>query len=383
AAAGIFWTASEPGRALAVVVAVLVATCPCALSLATPVALGVAVAELAGRGVIVARNQAVEALARATDVIFDKTGTLTRGELRLVDVTVRGGVARDHCLEIAAAIEAASEHPIGRAIAAAGTGSPALHVEEIRNVPGAGVEARVDGRRYRIGTPTFVLGLATAPVATPESAAGTQVWLGDEFGVLASFALGDELRPEASEAVDALRALGVRVHLLSGDGERATADVARRAGIAIVRAGASPEDKRRYVVELQRQGRRVAMVGDGINDAPVLAQADVSLAMGGGTRLAQMRSDVVILSEDLRELPRAVGYARTTLRVTRQNIAWAFAYNLLVLPLAFSGMLTPWAAAIGMSGSSLLVVLNALRLQRQHGERPARAAVPEAAALQA
>jgi len=203
------------------------------------------------------------------------------------------------------------------------------------------------------------------------------VWLGDESGPLAAFRLGDALRSEAREAIAAMRALGLRVHLLSGDGEHATQDMARRAGMDIVRAQATPEDKRRYVVDLQRQGRAVAMVGDGINDAPVLAQADVSLAMGGGTRLAQMRSDAVLLSEDLRDLPRAVGYARKTLRVVRQNVAWAFAYNLAVLPLALSGMLTPWAAAIGMSGSSLLVVLNALRLQRGRSRRAARAAIPD------
>jgi Cu2+-exporting ATPase len=178
-----------------------------------------------------------------------------------------------------------------------------------------------------------------------------------------------------------LRALGLRIHLLSGDGEHTTKDVARRAGIDIVEAQATPEDKRGYVGDLQRQGRTVAMVGDGINDAPVLAQADVSLAMGVGTRLAQMRSDAVILSEDLRELPRAVEYARKALRIIRQNVAWAFAYNLLVLPLALSGMLTPWAAAIGMSGSSLLVVLNALRLQKRLQRRAARSVIAEGAVL--
>jgi len=375
AIAGIFWAATDPARALAVVVAVLVATCPCALSLATPVALTVVIAELAARGIVVTRNQALETLARATDIVLDKTGTLTQGELKLVDVTPLGRMSKERCLELAATIESASEHPIGKAIARAGT--PALRVAGIRNVPGAGVEAQVEGRRTRIGTPAFALGLAPGSVAAEEIGEDTAVWLGDESGPLAAFRLGDALRPEAREAIAAMRALGLRVHLLSGDGEHATQDMARRAGMDIVRAQATPEDKRRYVVDLQRQGRAVAMVGDGINDAPVLAQADVSLAMGGGTRLAQMRSDAVLLSEDLRDLPRAVGYARKTLRVVRQNVAWAFAYNLAVLPLALSGMLTPWAAAIGMSGSSLLVVLNALRLQRGRSRRAARAAIPD------
>ena len=377
AIAGIFWAAMDPSRALPVVVAVLVATCPCALSLATPVALSVSISELARRGLVVARNQAIETLARASDVVFDKTGTLTRGEFRLVDVTARGRVSRERCLAIAAAIEAASEHPIGRAIAAAGAGTPGIEVAEMRNAPGAGVEARVGGRRYRVGTLAFALDLSGGSVAA--GGEGTGVWLGDESGLLASFRLGDELRPEAGEVVAALHALGVKVHLLSGDSEHATRSAARRAGVDIVKAPAAPEDKLRYVIELQRQGRWVAMVGDGINDAPVLAQADVSLAMGGGTRLAQMHSDAVILSEDLRELPRAIDHARRTLRVMRQNIAWAFGYNLLVLPLACSGMLTPWAAAIGMSASSLLVVLNALRLQGGRRQRSSRIEIAEGA----
>jgi Cu2+-exporting ATPase len=190
------------------------------------------------------------------------------------------------------------------------------------------------------------------------------VWLADESGLLASFRLEDTLRAEAPEALRALRALGVTVHLLSGDGEDAVRGVADGAGIGIARAQATPELKREYVIALQRQRRLVAMVGDGINDAPVLAQADVSLAMGGGARLAQMRADVVLASGDLRELPRAIERARRTLGVVRQNVAWAFAYNLLALPLALAGMLTPWVAALGMAGSSLVVTLNALRLQK-------------------
>ncbi len=381
AIAGIFWAAVEPGRALPVIVAVLVATCPCALSLATPVALTVALAELAARGFVVARRQSLEALARATDVVLDKTGTLTRGEPRLVAIEPLGPIPLERCLAIAAALESASEHPLGKALAAAGARAqaPPLQVSGIRNVAGAGVEARVEGRLYRIGTAAFA-GLAPGtPAALRSVEEDTVVWLGDGSGPLASYRLGDELRSEAGEAVAALRALGLRVHLLSGDGERATLEIARRAGIDIVRGDADPDRKRRYAVDLQGQGRAVAMVGDGINDAPVLAQADVSVAMGGGTRIAQARADCVLLSEDLRELPRAVEYARRTLWIVRQNVAWAFAYNLIVLPLALSGLLTPWGAALGMSASSLLVVLNALRLQCRPSERAPRVAASEGA----
>jgi Cu2+-exporting ATPase len=198
----------------------------------------------------------------------------------------------------------------------------------------------------------------------------TVVWLGADSGLLASFHLGDELRSEAREAVAALRDLGIRVHLLSGDRADPVREVARRLDIRIVEANATPARKREYVESLQRRGRVVAMVGDGINDAPVLAQADASLAMGGGARLAQLRADAVIASGDLSALPRAVAHARRALRIIGQNIAWAFAYNVLVLPLALAGALSPWAAALGMSGSSLVVVLNALRLERAPSGKP-------------
>jgi Cu2+-exporting ATPase len=364
AAAGLYWATADPDRVLPVVVSVLVATCPCALSLATPIALTVAITELAGRGVVIVRSRAVEALARATDVVFDKTGTLTRGEPNLARVTICGGVAKNRCLALAAAIESASEHPVARAILDAAPARPALRVAEIRNSPGAGIDARVEGRRYRIGTLAFARELASGFQSIVEDPRDSLVWLADESRLLAAFRFEDALRPEAKEAVRALQALGVTVHLLSGDGEEAVRDVADGAGIGVARAQATPEHKREYVIGLQKRRRLVAMVGDGINDAPVLAQADVSVAMGGGARLAQMRADAVLVSQDLRELPRAIERARRTLKIVRQNVAWAFAYNLLALPLALSGMLTPWLAALGMAGSSLVVTVNALRLQK-------------------
>jgi Cu2+-exporting ATPase len=380
AVAGWFWAAQDPARALPAVVAVLVATCPCALSLSAPIALTVAVGEFARGGIVVVRSRAVEALARADDVVFDKTGTLTRGEPRLKEAVIRGGASRERCLALAAALEAASEHPIGKAFAAADAGR-GLRVEEIRNFPGAGIEARIEGGRYRVGTLQFARQLFAGPAPEEQPGEDTIVWLGGESGLLASFRLGDELRREAEEALEVLHSLGVRTHLLSGDGGNAVREIARRLNIPVAEANAAPERKLQYVAELQRQGRIVAMLGDGINDAPVLAQADVSLAMSGGARLAQLRADAVIVSQDLRDLPRAIGHARLTLRVVRQNIAWAFAYNLLVLPLALAGALTPWAAALGMSASSLVVALNALRLERRsRRERPAAAAAARLAA---
>jgi Cu2+-exporting ATPase len=365
AIAGWFWAAEDAARVVPTVVAVLVATCPCALSLSAPIALTVAVGEFARSGIVVVRGRAVETLARASDVVFDKTGTLTRGELRLKDVATYGGAERERCLAIAAAIEAVSEHPIGKALTVAGEAAGKLHAEEFRNVPGTGMEALVDGSRYRIGTLPFAREPSAGPVPDHEPGEDTVVWLGGESGLLASFRLGDETRREAEEALVMLRSLGVRVHLLSGDGENAVREIAWRLDMPFAEAGATPQRKRQFVSDLQRDGRIVAMVGDGINDAPVLAQADVSLAMVGGARLAQQHADAVIVSQDLRDLPRAVGHARFALRIVRENIAWAFVYNLLVLPLALAGALTPWAAALGMSASSLVVALNALRLERR------------------
>jgi Cu2+-exporting ATPase len=361
ALAAFFWTATEPARAVPAAVAVLVATCPCALSLSAPIALTIAVGELASRGIVVARGHAIETLAAASDVVFDKTGTLTRGEPWLKETTTLADTTPERCLAIAAAIEAASEHPIGRALAASGSG---LRADGILNCPGSGIEGRVEGARFRVGTREFAGALR--PGRTPTEAPGedTVVWLGGESGLLAFFRVGDEPRPEAREAVAALRARGLRVHLLSGDREPAVREVARLLGIGIVEANATPERKREYVAGLQRRARVVAMVGDGINDAPVLAQADVSLAMGGGARLAQLRADAVIVSRDLRELPGAIAHARRALKIVGQNIVWAFVYNVLVLPFALTGALTPWAAALGMSASSLVVALNALRLER-------------------
>jgi Cu2+-exporting ATPase len=204
------------------------------------------------------------------------------------------------------------------------------------------------------------------------------VWLASEEGLLASFQLAEEPRAEAAEAVRRLQSLGLAVHLLSGDSDAATEALARRLGIAAFEGGASPERKREQVQTLQRRGKRIAMVGDGVNDAPVLAQADVSLAMGSGTRLAQIQADAIVLAQDLVVLAEAIELSRAVLAVVRQNVAWAFVYNLTALPLALFGALTPWAAAIGMSGSSLLVVLNALRLQRSRPKRRARAAANRA-----
>ena len=364
---GVAWYAFDPARALWVFVAVLVVSCPCALSLATPAALTVATGALSGLGVLVTRGHAIETLARADHFVFDKTGTLTRGRLSLTETLPLGTASVAAVLDLAAALEAGSEHPIGRSLRAAAGAAPRLLLEKLHVTTGSGIEAMLDGEWLRIGTVEYAGALHGLPL--PEAAqyfgqaGGSVVCLANASGWLALFRFTDSLRTEARVLIDALHGAGRRVSILSGDSPAAVAEVAALLGVIDARGGLSPEAKHRRIVELQQGGAIVAMVGDGVNDAPVLAQAQVSIAMGGGTDLARQQADIVLLSDDLTRLAQGVATARRTLVIVRQNLAWAFAYNLLAIPLAMAGMITPWMAGIGMSGSSLLVVANALRLQ--------------------
>lgn len=360
-----WWSLSDFDTAFRVTLSVLVVTCPCALSLATPTAIVAATGALTRLGVLTTRGHALETLARATHVIFDKTGTLTYGRPRVVAVETASDLEPRRCLALAAALERGSEHPVGLALAeAAGTMVPAA--TELRNTPGSGIEGWIENRRFRVGRPEFVMALSgLAPTErTDLDAASTWVALGDETGLLAWFQLTDALRPGAAEAVAALQARKVAVELLSGDRPKVVAHVARELAIATAKGGMSPRDKLERLRELQGQGAVVAMVGDGVNDAPVLAAAQVSLAMGSGTQLAHATADMILLSERLEHLVRGVDMARRTLTIVRENFAWAIGYNLVALPLAAGGWLTPWMSAIGMSFSSLLVVVNALRLRQ-------------------
>ncbi|MCG6874144.1 MAG: heavy metal translocating P-type ATPase [Betaproteobacteria bacterium] len=364
-ATGAWWLANDPERALWVTVSVLIVTCPCALSLATPVALTAATGALARRGFVATRGHTIEALARATDFVFDKTGTLTQGALQVERVEIHGGMGIARCLAIAGALERASEHPYGAAIRAHAARAGVQDEQQValpRNEPGAGIEGRVEGVRYRIGSEPFCTEIAgaLAPPGVPGRA--SIVHLAREGEWLASFVLRDALKPEAGALVGALKRAGKSAHLLSGDSAEAAADIARTLGITNVRAEATPEDKREYVKALQASGHVVAMIGDGVNDAPVIAQADVSVAMASGARLAQVKADAVLLSGDAGDLTWAIAQARKARRIIGQNIAWAVAYNAIAVPAAMVGWITPWMAGIGMAASSLLVVLNAGRL---------------------
>ena len=364
-ALGWYWV--DPSKALWITVSVLVVTCPCALSLATPIALTVAAGALAKDGLLVTRGHAIETLARATHFVFDKTGTLTTGRMHLIDVGVVGSLREAECLAIAAALEQSSEHPVATALRkAAGEAFPTA-VDAVSE-PGQGVEALVNGQRYRIGRPSYALALSNADL--PDTAVDwlesgdTVVMLADSTGCQAFFRIGDEIRPESLALIAELKSVGKKVILLTGDAPAVARRVGAALGIENVRAGMTPQGKHDCVKALQAEGAVVAMVGDGVNDAPVLAQAQVSVAMGGGSQLARTQSDFVLLSENLDHLRHGLRRAVKTLQVIRQNLWWSFAYNFIALPLAIAGYVTPWMAGIGMSASSLLVVLNSLRIQR-------------------
>ena len=362
AAAFLWWLAAAPARAPWVAVAVLVVTCPCALALAAPIVLTRANARLLARGLALTRSRAIEALARATDVVLDKTGTLTLGRFALARTATFGALDAAACVALAQALEGSSRHPIARAF---GEGARAS-VSDPTNFPGHGIEARVEGRRVRIGSEAFCRELArAAPPPIGASAAQTPVFLADGSGWLACFMLEDELRADAAELVAMLKARALRLHLVSGDEPRVVAELAQRLGIESFAGGAAPQDKYAFVERLQSEGRVVAMIGDGLNDAPVLARADVSIAMAGGADAAQAQADLVLLGERngarLGAIGEAFAVARAAMRTVRQNFAWALAYNVVALPLAAVGWIGPWEAAIGMAGSSFIVVLNAMR----------------------
>lgn len=379
------WAAVEPGRAPWAAVAVLMVTCPCALGLAAPIALTSATGALARRGIVITRATAIESLETVTDVVLDKTGTLTVGRPGLARLEVLGSQGGEICVAIARAMEAGSAHPIARAFCgdeareAAGpttgaTGS--MNVHDITHVAGKGIEALVGGVRTRIGSFDFVREVAggrAGPGIDP--AAGSPVFLGDQSGWLARFVFADEIRPDAMQLVEDLHARGHRIHLLSGDYPAVVGEVAGRLGIRTFQGAATPDDKYDYVTQLQSGGARVAMLGDGLNDAPVLAQADLSIAMGEGAPLAQQQADIVLTSARLAGVPEAARIARLTMRAVRQNFGWAIAYNVVALPLAAFGLIGPWEAAIGMAASSFVVILNSLRLAASLGDACSPAAL--------
>ena len=361
---GALWIWVDSSRVLDIVLSVLVVTCPCALSLAVPAALAAAGSHLIKRGILVTRGHALETLAKVNHVVFDKTGTLTLGKPQVVDTQLLGQYPLARCQLLASSLEQASEHPLAAAFAQTTT-TPLLAVTEARNHPGQGVSGYIDGVLYTLGNQAF--STHSEPLRSADLEArypgATLIWLCDDQRALALFVLADPLRSEAVEAIAGLKARGIAVSILSGDATNTVRHVGAQLGVDAVYGQQKPQDKLALLQDLQRQGAVVAMVGDGVNDAPVLAGAQVSFAMGTGSDVANQSSDIVLLSNKLTDVQQALESGRATLSVMRQNLFWAAAYNLVALPFAALGYVTPWVAALGMSISSMVVVLNALRLR--------------------
>ena len=368
----VYWWPTNPGHALMVAVAVLVVTCPCALSLATPAAMLAAAGALAKRGVLVRQLQAMEALAQVDTLIFDKTGTLTRDGQRITQVWTAAGLSSTQALAWAALLARQSIHPLSRALVAAHDASQQVHSEHgfaaqeiaVQETVGQGLEAYISNCEYN----NFKLGSAAfcqpARQVIPLACAEAQVHLCADGQWLASWQMSEDVRDDAASTVAQLQAMGIEVWLLSGDHDHAVAQVAQQVGIAHAVGHCTPQDKLQRMQAAQAQGAHVAMVGDGLNDGPVLAGAHVSMAFGNAVPLAQSKSDLVLMGTQLHVVAHSVRLARQTLRVVRQNLVWAAAYNAVCVPLAVVGWLPAWLAGLGMALSSLGVVLNALRLTR-------------------
>lgn len=364
AVVGFVWWQVDPQRAFWIVLALLVATCPCALSLATPTALTTATGTLHKLGLLLTRGHVLEGLNHIDTVIFDKTGTLTEGRLTLNEVRPLAELDASACLELAAALESRSEHPIARAF-----GRAPQVADEVNTFPGLGLQGSVAERTLRIGQPDFVAAgyAGTAPEIPGNE--GQWLLLGDTQGPLAWLVLNDLLRDDAPTLLQACKSRGWETILLSGDSSPMVGEIALRLGIKDAHGGMTPTDKLTYLQRLQAKGHRVLMLGDGVNDAPVLAAADISVAMGSATDLAKTSADAVLLSNRLDSLVQAFSVARRSRSIIIENLTWASLYNGLILPFAAIGWVTPLWAALGMSASSLLVVLNALRLSRLPSQR--------------
>ena len=365
--------------ALVNAVAVLVIACPCAMGLATPTSIMVGTGKAAELGVLFRKGDALQTLQEARVIALDKTGTLTKGAPELTDVTTADGVEEADLLRLLAAVEASSEHPIGSAIvsAAARRGIALPVATDVRATPGHGVEGRVEGHHLRVGAERMMraAGFDTGPFAAEAArladAGRTPLFAALDDRLVGILAVADPIKPSTREALAALHAMGLRVAMITGDDRRTAEAIARELGIDEVLAEVLPAGKADAVAELQRQGRTVAFVGDGINDAPALARADVGLAIGTGTDIAIEAGDVILMSGDLRGIPNALALSRATLANIRQNLFWAFFYNIILIPVAagalypaFGILLSPMLAAAAMGTSSVFVLTNALRLRR-------------------
>ncbi|ART79310.1 heavy metal translocating P-type ATPase [Oceanisphaera avium] len=350
----VIWLQLDSTKAFWIMLSVLVATCPCALSLATPTALTVATSRLSRSGVLVRRAHVLDTLSKVTRMVFDKTGTLTRGEISLIDTQLLGELDEAQAKSIAAALETQSEHPIARAFSPFYDAN--LSVSQRTNQVGQGVTGIIDGVEWRLGSGAWL-----APL---EKTTDLSVYLANESGVVARFSLADPLREEAQALISQCREQGISTTILTGDSSGQAERVASQLGVDKLVKHASPDDKLNYLRERDKAAEVCLMVGDGINDAPVLAGAHVSFAMAGGTDIAKSSADALLLADDLRHILTARHVSARCRAVIKQNFSWALGYNLIILPLAATGHVSPWFAMVGMSVSSLIVMTNSLRLAR-------------------
>ncbi|MGB3827886.1 MAG: heavy metal translocating P-type ATPase [Ornithinimicrobium sp.] len=365
----ILWllTGHDLGQSIEPAVAVLIIACPCALGLATPTALLTGTGRGAQLGVLIKGPQILESTRRVDTVVLDKTGTITTGQATLTQITTEGRLTQDAALTAAAAVESGSEHPIARAIvdAAHSRSLTIPQIHDFTNLAGQGARARIKNTEVTVGKPDLFEEVPDS-LHTAFGMPGTTVLVGWQGQARAALTVADETRPSSAAAVAALRDLGLTPHLLTGDSESTAAAVGKQVGInpAQITAGVLPQDKHAVVSALQQQGRVVAMVGDGVNDAAALAQADLGMAMGSGTDVAMESADIVLMRADVESVVTAIGLSRETLKIIKQNLAWAFGYNTAAIPLAAFGLLNPMIAGGAMAASSIIVVVNSLRLRR-------------------
>ncbi len=354
------WYFIDPSKAFWVTLAVLVITCPCALSLATPTALTAATGTLRQMGLLITRGHVLESFSKATHIIFDKTGTLTEGRLAIQETHPLNGTSSADALMWGAALEALSEHPIGRAF----TPWYCFSADAIENCVGQGIQGKIKGVAYRIGTPKYVMALSGQEIPAMPDELRQWILLGNEQGALAWFALDDQIRRETRQAIQKIKSLGLSVEILTGDTSPAVQRIAEKLDIQIINSGMSPEQKLERINQLQSEGKQTIMVGDGINDIPVLVGAQTSVSMGAATDLAKTNADAVLTNNNLLTLADSIVMARKTRRIIKENLALSIGYNIIALPAASMGLIAPYIAAIGMTASSLVVTGNAMRLSR-------------------
>ncbi len=368
-AAALLWDIDR-GRALMTAAAVLIVTCPCALSLATPAAMLASASAFVKRGILIRRLQAIESIANIDTIIFDKTGTLTEDHIQVQSINHKEGLSEHSVLALAAALAQHSMHPVSRAI----TSESLRHapkdstftLDDIHEEVGAGMSAKLIGRNHELESISGQIKLGSAKFCgiTSHIDQIQQVFLSDEHGWLATFDLQEAIKPNTAKSITELRDMHLAIELLSGDQAHTVESLCASVGIRTFMAACSPDDKLTRLHALKQQNKKILMVGDGLNDGPILASAHVSIAMGKGVPLTLAHADYILLNGDISQIPQLIRHAQQTMQVIKQNIAWAIAYNLISIPLAFTGILSAWLAGLGMAISSLIVVANALRLTK-------------------